>query len=180
MEIEQKPKESIREMLLRKKVIAVLVLLVLIGFGGMVTASNKPEFCAMCHNMQSYYESYHSTKMLAKTHGDAGVTCHDCHQASMAQQIDEGIKYITGDFETPMEKRKFSNEFCTRCHDMNKVKAKTAYEDKGIKANPHDSHLGEQDCNACHSMHQPSSLACGQCHYTQQWMKKLPEYWKKI
>lgn len=175
--MENNPRKSLKEILLQKKTIGVLLVLLFLAIGGMAAAADRPEFCASCHNMQSYYDSWHEGNLLAKKHGDANVACHDCHQASMAQKMDEGIKQITGDFEMPMEKRKFSNEFCTKCHDMNKVKAKTVYEYNGAVANPHDAHVGEQDCSVCHSMHQPSSLDCKRCH-EQKWMKKLPEYWK--
>lgn len=172
---------SIKAVLLQKKVIGVFFVLVLIGIGGMAVMaknSDKPEFCTSCHNMQSYYDSWHDSNFLAKKHADANVTCHDCHQASIVQQAEEGVKYVTGSYETPMEKRKFPNEFCIKCHNMDEVKEKTNFEFKGKKANPHDAHVGDQDCNECHSMHQESKLSCTECHI-QPWMKKLPDYWKK-
>ena len=78
-----------------------------------------------------------------------------------------------------MYKRKFPNEMCTKCHnDMDKVKAKTVFDNKGQKVNPHDSHVGEQNCNECHSMHRQSTVMCTECH-VQPWIKNLPDDWKK-
>jgi nitrate/TMAO reductase-like tetraheme cytochrome c subunit len=176
--VDSEPRKSIKEIILQKKVICVLLVLAFIAMGGMAVVANKPEFCASCHNMQSYYKSWHEGDLLAKKHADANVSCHDCHQASLAQKMDEGIKQITGDYEEPMEKRQYANDFCTKCHDMGKVKAKTVFTNNEAEVNPHDSHLGEQDCNTCHTMHQPSKLDCTRCHYGEKWMSKLPKYWK--
>jgi nitrate/TMAO reductase-like tetraheme cytochrome c subunit len=172
------PRKSIKEILLQKKVIIAIVLLLFVGIGGMTAIANRPDFCTSCHNMQPYYKSWHEGDLLAKKHADANVSCHDCHEATMAQKMDEGIKQITGDYETPMEKRQYSNESCTKCHDMEKVKAKTVFDNKGVKVNPHDSHLGEQDCNTCHTMHEKSKLDCTRCHYGEKWMTTLPKYWR--
>jgi nitrate/TMAO reductase-like tetraheme cytochrome c subunit len=176
-----KDKTSIKAILMQKKVVYAILVLVLIAAGGMAAmakVSDQPEFCASCHNMQKYYDSWHDGKLLASSHGKAGVKCHDCHTASMAQQIEEGISYITNDYDDPMKKRQFPNENCTKCHDMDKVKAKTVFADKKGPVNPHDAHVGEQNCYECHSMHQESLLSCTECH-TPQWMNKLPDYWKK-
>lgn len=179
--MDTKSRKTLKEFFLQKKVLGVLLVLVLIGVGGMgVMANNKdkPEFCASCHNMQSYYDSWHDSNLLAKKHADANIDCHTCHQASMKQEITEGILYVTGTFENPMSKRKFPNEMCTTCHnDMEKIKAKTVFEHKGEKINPHDSHAGEQNCNECHSMHRQSTVMCSECHI-QPWMNKLPADWK--
>ncbi|SDF18496.1 cytochrome c3 family protein [Sporomusa acidovorans] len=179
--MENKTQTSIKEIVMQKKVIYVIILLVLIAAGGMIAmakASDKPEFCTSCHNMQSYYDSWHDGNLLAKKHADAGVNCHDCHQPSLTQQMDEGLKYVTDNFDDPMPKRQFSNEFCTKCHNMEDVKAKTLFDDKNGKVNPHDAHVGQQNCYECHSMHRESKLSCTECH-TPQWLNKLPDYWKK-
>ncbi|HEY3423222.1 MAG TPA: cytochrome c3 family protein [Negativicutes bacterium] len=170
-------KGNLQKKILQKKVLLPLLLLLLVavaGFAAMEKASDKPAFCANCHNMQSYYDSWHEGNLLAKKHADAKVNCHDCHEPSFTQQADEGIKYVTGNFETPLKKREFPKEFCLKCHDYEQVKAKTNFG----KSNPHDSHNGEQDCNKCHNMHQQSKIQCAECH-TFPWMKKLDDSWQK-
>ena len=75
----------------------VLLLLVICaaaaGFGTFALLSSvsaKPAFCATCHNMQPEYDSFTHDGYLAKAHADMGVTCHDCHEPTIAQQMKEG------------------------------------------------------------------------------------------
>jgi nitrate/TMAO reductase-like tetraheme cytochrome c subunit len=161
----------------KKTILIIMGVILIVGFGGgagLIKASDNPAFCAACHNMEKYYASYDEEGLLANKHADAGVTCHDCHQDSMGKKIEEGVKYVTGDYETPMEKRDFgTREFCLDCHDFDEVKSKTDFE----QSNPHDSHNGEQECNTCHNMHQESQVMCEECH-TFDWTEELDEGWK--
>ncbi len=162
----------------KKFVLIIVAIVVLVGAGGgifMAKASDKPAFCSSCHIMKPYYESWHDSSLLAKKHADADVKCHDCHEASISIQAEEGIKYITGNYKTPLDKRSFSKERCLQCHDdFAKIQAKTDFEE----SNPHDSHNGKQDCNLCHSMHQQSRVMCAQCH-TFVWSQELDDSWAK-
>jgi nitrate/TMAO reductase-like tetraheme cytochrome c subunit len=171
-------KKSIRERLTTKKMVLVIFtvgIISLVGFVAVLKDSENPQFCTLCHNMQPYYDSWHDSNLLANKHAKANVNCHDCHEPSLAQQTEEGIKYITGDFETPLKKREFAKDFCLKCHDFEQVKAKTIFDNR---YNPHDSHNGEQECISCHSMHQQSKVMCSECH-SSPWMQKLPDEWKK-
>lgn len=134
----------------------------------MSSVSAKPSFCASCHNMQPEYDSYRQGNLLAKKHADADVTCHDCHEPSLAQQMDEGFKFVTGNYEEPMPKYGFSNEQCLKCHDFNDVKQATAFYGE---ANPHASVHAEGNeppqCEDCHSVHHlQSTKKCNTCHET--------------
>ncbi len=147
-----------------------------VGYAGMEKVSENPEFCASCHNMQGHYDTYSKGNMLAKKHADAKVTCHDCHEPSLEQQTDEGIKYITGNFKDPLSKKDYSKELCLRCHDYETVKSKTA---SYGKENPHDSeHNDEQECSTCHSVHHESTNQCASCHGV-SWTDKLDDSWRK-
>jgi hypothetical protein len=146
----------------------VFILLVVAAVFGVEKYNDNPASCANCHNMQSYYDSWHAGNLLVKQHADAKINCHDCHTPKMSQQIKEGIKYITGDFETPLKKREFPRAMCLKCHDFEKVKAKTDFKE----SNPHDSHNGDQECYTCHSMHSQSKVTCSQCH-SFPWINKL-------
>ncbi|SDE57017.1 cytochrome c3 family protein [Sporomusa acidovorans] len=178
MESESLKKKGFRERFLQKKILLILLVLVVVvgggGYAAMEVASGNPAFCANCHNMQPYYDSWSNSNLLAKKHADAKVNCHDCHEPSFSQQAEEGFKYVTGDFEEPMQQQKFPKEMCLKCHDYEKVKAKTSSD----KYNPHDSHNGEQECYTCHSMHRQSTVQCAQCH-SAAWMKNLDGSWKK-
>jgi nitrate/TMAO reductase-like tetraheme cytochrome c subunit len=172
-------KKGFRERFCNKKTALILVALVVIIGGGtgavLMKASQKPAFCMACHNMQPYYDSWHDSNLLAKKHAEADITCHDCHEESIPAKINEGIKYVSGNYETPLEKRDFgTRDFCLECHDFPEVKNKTNFEE----SNPHDSHNGEQECNTCHSMHQESQVMCAQCH-TFVWAYELNDGWIK-
>lgn len=161
-----------------KNILIMVGVFIVLGFGtgaGVLKASEKPSFCAICHNMDKYYDSYRDEGLLANKHAKAGVTCHDCHQEGISKKMEEGVKYVTGDYETPLKKRDFgTRDFCLKCHDFDKVKKKTAFDE----SNPHDNHNGKQNCNVCHNMHQKSKAMCEECH-SFKWMDDLDESWKK-
>jgi len=66
-------------------------------------------------------------------------------------------------------------EFCLRegCHEgiasLEDLKAATADDSR----NPHQSHLGDQDCSNCHQTHEQSVNVCTQCHTD----APLPDGW---
>lgn len=160
----------------RRLIFAIALLVILVGAGGgiyMMKAGDHPAFCATCHIMRSYYDSWNDSNLLVNKHAEEGLECHDCHEPSLSTQLEEGIKYITGNYQTPLEKREFSQEFCLKCHDdMESVKDATDFEE----SNPHDSHLGEQECNLCHNMHQQSQVMCAECHFF-DWIDDLDDSW---
>ncbi|WP_110953541.1 cytochrome c3 family protein [Anaerosinus massiliensis] len=167
---------KIVEFIKRKPLVAAVALVVLIGAGSfaMKQASANPAFCASCHNLEPYVAGYEDSDLLANAHNKAGVKCIDCHQKSIADKVEEGIAYVTDDFDDPMEKRKLDNDTCLKCHDVEKIKAKTQFGEQ----NPHDSHMGDLVCSDCHSMHRKSKTTCSQCHNF-EWMKELPSNWEK-
>lgn len=172
---EEQPKTGRRN---SKKIILIVIAALIIVAGGtgvgVLKASEKPSFCASCHVMKTYYASWSEGQLLAKKHAEAGVTCHQCHEESIGAKMNEGVKYITGNYQTPLKKRDFGKrEFCLQCHDFDKVKRATNFEE----SNPHDSHNGEQDCNVCHNMHRKSKVMCSQCHQF-EWMQNLGEEWQ--
>lgn len=168
---------SWREKIMHKKVlfITALVLLFIGGAAGaaLLKASDNPSFCNTCHIMKPYYQSWQESNLLANKHAEAEVECHDCHAASISTQLKEGFTYLTGTYQVPLEKRVFEKEFCLECHDdFEAIKNATSFKE----GNPHDSHNGEQECNLCHNMHQPSQVMCSQCHFF-SWVNGLDEGW---
>lgn len=171
------PKGPQRKFFNKRSITIILICVLLVGAGGAVgftRVSDDPAFCKICHNMQIYYDSYHEGNLLAKKHADAGKVCHDCHKPDLAAQAEEGLKFITGDYKTPLDKLKVSRQFCLDCHtDFDtKVKAATNFKE----SNPHDSHNGEQECSLCHSMHGQSKPMCAECH-SFEWMNDLDSSW---
>ncbi|MDR3315516.1 MAG: cytochrome c3 family protein [Coriobacteriales bacterium] len=196
-----------------KIVIAIVVVLVVLAGGGGAAYAlfhDDPAFCNfVCHTpMDPYVTSYDeglsvrdyqataqgedtSLKLSVTAHKESeqAVNCLMCHEPTMDEQISEGIKWVTGDYELPLTgfkittseknadapKTKMAQEFCLRaeCHEgitsIEELKASTA----SLTRNPHNSHLGAQDCNTCHKVHELSVLYCTQCHAD----AKVPEGW---
>lgn len=161
----------------KKIILIAVVIVVVIGVGGgiyLLKASDNPEFCSNCHIMEPYYESWNDSNLLAHQHAvsENKLECHDCHEPKLSTQIEEGYKFVTGNYQDPLEKREYSRDFCLKCHDWESVKAATDFGD----SNPHDSHKGEQECNACHNMHRQSEVMCAECHHF-SWMDELDDSW---
>jgi len=137
-------------------------LLVLIG--GAWIYHEQPQFCATCHIMQPYLDSWTETGYLARAHGEADVDCLTCHVATIEQQVDELVKFVSNDYETPLQEREFGDEWCLRCHEHGSY-AQVAQLTANLDPNPHeDSHFGQLQCTACHNTHRASEDYCGQCH----------------
>jgi len=155
----------------RKRTVVIAVLLGVVVIGGVGAVGmwqyhEQPEFCATCHIMDPYLESWQASDYGAAAHAAEDVACLDCHEPTVQQQMDELVMYVQGDFAVPLEEREFGVEFCFDCHEANEH---TGYEEviqrtAGLEINPHDSHLGEMDCSTCHKMHKPSEDYCAQCH----------------
>lgn len=185
MNNKQKPKKWLFKNLSKKQIMILLFfVLVFIGLGGMtaVKASDNPAFCStLCHNMKPMYNTYintDNTNLLAHSHGKEDVVCHDCHQDSLSKKAEEGVKYLTGDYEDPMQTRTFSKEMCLKCHDWEEVQSKTATLGKANE-NPHNSeHGGQPECSNCHKIHEQSTNGCTKCHGV-SWNEKLDVSWKK-
>ncbi|WP_287195228.1 cytochrome c3 family protein [Syntrophothermus sp.] len=142
-------------------VIAVAVIGLSFGFY-LVRASHNPSFCAACHIIRPYYQSWSQGTLLASKHRQADVRCQDCHKSSYVDKAKEGVKYITGQYETPLPELKVSQQECLKCHgSYEKIAERTAK----LEPNPHENpHYGNLECNACHKMHRESKVYCAQCH----------------
>lgn len=136
---------------------------------------DSPKFCTVCHNMQPYYDTYSDSDFLVHAHAtneEEELVCHDCHHATIEEQANELIMYVTGDYYDPLYQRKFDDEFCLKCHDFEEVKELTAFEE----GNPHDNH-NDLDCNVCHKMHTESEVYCMNCHDF-EWFEEVDgAYW---
>jgi len=123
----------------------------------------QPQFCATCHIMQLYLESWESPPLLAYAHAEENVTCLECHEPTIQQQMDEGIKFVKNDYENPLEEREFDQEWCLRCHEHGSYE-ELIQRTEELELNPHDSHYGEMECSICHKVHRGSEDYCAQCH----------------
>ena len=90
------------------------------------------------------YSQGEKASFLAGGHMKMGLNCATCHDSDKVS-----------DSETEI------NAKCTMCHNPADVAKKT--EKEGMP-NPHKSHLGDVQCTACHSGHNPSVAYCSNCH----------------
>jgi cytochrome c nitrite reductase small subunit len=155
----------------RKRIVVIVLLGVVVvgGVGGVALWGyhERPEFCATCHIMDPYLESWQASDYGAYAHAVQGVTCLDCHVPTVQQQMDELVVYLQGDFTVPLEQRDFGDDFCFDCHLPNEHASQEGVIQltAGREVNPHASHLvGEMDCETCHRMHEPSEDYCAKCH----------------
>ncbi len=125
-------------------------------------SETNPGFCANCHNMEKYVNSYLNGNTMDSVHAKANVGCKDCHSDyTLVAEISSGITYITGNYDESMPRRKFSEEMCNKCHISREYHAdRTDY----LVRNPHWSHWPDLKCTTCHLSHADQVDYCSQCH----------------
>jgi hypothetical protein len=156
----------------RKRIIVIAVLLGVVVIGGVGAVGfwqyhEQPEFCATCHIMEPYLESWEESDYGAHAHAQYDIACLDCHEPTLEQQIDELIVYVQGDYEIPLGELKYPKESCYGCHEhgsYEQIVEMTAHLEEEVGGNPHNSHYGEMECRLCHKMHEESEDYCSQCH----------------
>ena len=123
------------------------------------------------------------------------ITCLMCHVPTIPEQMDEGIKMVTGNYYDPLDERwgdglthwreLEGTQFCANenCHsyllgndglvDRKKLEHATA----DMDFNPHDTyHAGQQmECTNCHKGHRASVVQCTACHEHEK--EAVPDGW---
>jgi nitrate/TMAO reductase-like tetraheme cytochrome c subunit len=139
-----------------------------------------PDFCGTCHIMDSYVESWHDSEHMVRAHAEEDVICLDCHVPTIQQQVQELVAFVSGDFEDPLQRRQFDDEFCLQCHEhgsREEIAERTKdYTLDGEVRNPHDPHpdldesvVEQFECFRCHSAHAKSAgigYCFVECHHT--------------
>jgi len=159
-------------------IIAVPILFAFSGWGA-YEYHETPQFCGnTCHMMQPYVDTLETGGKMAAKHAEAGVSCLDCHEPTIEEQMRELKVYVTGEYKNPLKKRKFENDWCFRCHEHDTyemVKETTADWVEEVNRNPHDSpHFHNLECYMCHQSHRDSAIYCSECHL----MPHLGEGWE--
>ncbi len=165
-------------------VVGVCAAVLVVAGTGFMMWHEQPSVCnAICHSpMDPYVEGYYEDATLsAYAHQVENVTCLECHEPKLDEQIEEGLHWVAGDFEvdeTGMLKTvgvRSDAGMCTRqgCHDFDEVVAATENWGGEAGVNPHDSHQGYAiDCSNCHVVHGQSVMYCNTCHDYE-----VPEGW---
>lgn len=143
-------------------VIGVIAIVLVAAGGGFLVWHEQPSFCnAICHSpMDPYVESYFEGDDLARVHMENDVTCLECHNPEISQQISEAGKWVTGDFRDPLDAIDYPDEDCIECHPQEEIQQATA----GLEKNPHTDAHQVVKCNTCHKSHDDQVDYCGQCH----------------
>ena len=88
----------------RWPIVVGVVAVVLVAAGaGFWAWHEQPGFCnAVCHDpMDAYVEGYYEdAALMANEHARADVTCFQCHEANIEEQVTEGLAWVRGDFAT--------------------------------------------------------------------------------
>jgi hypothetical protein len=127
------------------------------------------EYCATCHVMARYHETWKSSDLTAHAHAKIGVTCQDCHPRTTGDGLRELAINVIRSKESRIDNHKARAEECLRCHGSHEILASRTRSLSGpdgyaLGRNPHASHWGPLDCGICHKMHEPSVDFCSKCH----------------
>ena len=178
--------------------LGVAAAIIVVAGAGFFVWHEQPSFCnAICHAPQDPINATYDGNsgeagldkwgnpvedmgdLLVVAHKENGeMVCLDCHKATMGQQITEGVLWVSGNFDYPLDERTLTdlnhyvknddpNEFCLNesCHNM-------TYEDLAKTTasfgeyNPHvtEARHQELECGDCHKAHRQSVMACSRCH----------------
>jgi hypothetical protein len=147
--------------------LAVNIALVVIAAGVMAgvavihQSDTNPSFCGVCHLMKGHVDSYMTSNHLDNVHKQAGVQCKDCHDYSVWAEIQSGVKYVTGNYNPDLPRRKVKDAMCVKCHiSMPYVAVQTDY----LVRNPHLNHWPDMRCTICHVSHGDQVDYCSTCH----------------
>jgi cytochrome c nitrite reductase small subunit len=122
----------------------------------------QPRFCAACHAMKLYVDSYLTSDHMDNIHWQANVGCRDCHSGyTVLDELKSAWRYVWGDYPNVLERRAFDQAMCIRCHiSMPYHAARTDF----LVRNPHLSHWPDMVCGDCHLAHDRQIDYCGYCH----------------
>jgi hypothetical protein len=159
----------------RMKFVLVLAAVVLIG--GVATVGGTAawlkgrvrttDYCAGCHVIAPYYDTWKSSLFTAHAHAAVGIVCQDCHQRTVRDGLREIVSNVSR--ESPSGDYRVSPKICLGCHVSYRHLAGLTGNLRGpdgfaLGRNPHHSHWGSLDCGICHKMHKPSVDLCSKCH----------------
>jgi hypothetical protein len=140
---------------------ALCVLVVSLG----VPYTQSSRYCGSCHYTRTFYRSWVQSNDSAHRHALASITCRSCHPRSIGNLLHDSWAAVTGDYKPRLPSAGLTKKECLGCHESYAALAqRTAH----LKINPHQTHLGEEECSHCHKMHDksPGLKYCTTCHHT--------------
>lgn len=190
----------------RYMTLGVVAAIVIVAGAGFWVWHEQPSFCnAICHapqdpHSQTYFaqsgqpaldkwgnEVEDAGDMLVVAHRENGdLACMDCHVPTITEQITEGVSWISGNYNYPLDERSLTDlnhylqkddesEFCLNdgCHNM--TRDDLARATAGMTRNPHVTEVRhvEMECSDCHKSHRQSVQACSRCHEDTE----IPDGW---
>ncbi|WP_172136414.1 cytochrome c3 family protein [Adlercreutzia sp. ZJ473] len=200
----KKPSEKKRKRAITLGVVAAVIIVAGAGFW---VWHEQPSFCnAICHAPQDpINETYDGVSgeagfdkwgnpvedmgdLLVVQHKEAAdATCLSCHVPTIGQQVTEGMLWVSGNYQYPLDERSLTDlnhylqaedesAFCMNdsCHNMTRDDLARATSSYG-KRNPHVTEVKhtEMECSDCHKSHRQSVNACSRCHDD----VKVPDGW---
>ena len=187
-------------------VAGVVCAVVVVAGAGFWVWHEQPSFCnAICHAPQDPINATYDGEpgqagldkwgnpvddmgdLMVVQHKQAGLTCLSCHEPTLGQQITEGLHWVSGDFEYPLDERSLTDlnhylqkddpeSFCLNenCHNLTRDDLAQATSALGER-NPHVTEVRHEqiECGECHKSHRQSVNACSRCHDD----APIPEGW---
>ncbi len=157
-------------------VVGVVAIVLVAAGAGFWVWHEQPSFCnAICHDpMDAYVEGYfNDATLMANAHEREDVSCLQCHEAKIDEQVTEALSWVRGDFATDetghltTQGVTADSKMCATegCHNFDEVIATTENWGGEEGVNPHRSHQGIAiDCSNCHGGHTTSYMYCNACH----------------
>ncbi len=163
----KKQRKPVSPRMARTSIVVNIIVLALIIVGAVSAfllhqSDTNPKFCATCHNMDEHVESYLTSDHLDNVHYQAGVQCKECHfEYTVTDEVVSGVNFLIGNYDDPIQKRKYSDDMCIECHiSLDFQAVKTDF----LSKNPHKSHWPDLSCSNCHQSHANQVDYCSQCH----------------
>lgn len=131
------------------------------------------QYCATCHVISRYYDTWKNSGFTAHSHAQAGLACQDCHTRTTRDGLRELVANAVRSNTSPIKEHAARADECLRCHGSHEILAERTKSLMGpdrfpLGRNPHDSHWGPLECGTCHNMHKPSVDFCANCHGSPQ------------
>lgn len=146
-----------RRQLLFAAAVSFLVLGALI-YRGYEYVEHDPRFCQSCHIMEEPFQKWSTSPHHL-------VTCHRCHQQSLAASIHQVWLYVTKRPEKVIHHPDLDHTVCAQCHLSDDPQWKLIGETAGHKVHFEQAGIDCLDCHmgGVHQFLRPVD-ACGTCH----------------